>query len=86
VALTRHRENVTLFVATETARDLGQLARQMARLDESRAASQFHAVENPEPSRSPSLAARRARSKKPRLAVAHRPVPQKVGRRTWCER
>ena len=41
VALTRHRQNVTLFVATETARDLGQLARQMARVDDCRAASQF---------------------------------------------
>ena len=60
VALTRHRENVTLFVATETARDLGQLARQMARIDETRAASQFHAVENPAPSPTRSLAERRA--------------------------
>jgi Ti-type conjugative transfer relaxase TraA len=42
VALTRHRENVSLFVATETARDLGQLARQMARIDETRSASQFY--------------------------------------------
>jgi ATP-dependent exoDNAse (exonuclease V) alpha subunit len=41
VALTRHRENVTLFVATETAGNLGQLARQMARVDDCRAASQF---------------------------------------------
>ena len=41
VALTRHRDNVKLFVATETARDLGQLARQMARVDDCRAASQF---------------------------------------------
>jgi ATP-dependent exoDNAse (exonuclease V) alpha subunit len=41
VALTRHRDSVTLFVATRTARDLGQLARQMARIDETRSASQF---------------------------------------------
>ena len=48
VALTRHRNDVTLFVATETARDLGQLARQMARVEDTRAASQFYAAEYPE--------------------------------------
>jgi Ti-type conjugative transfer relaxase TraA len=31
VALTRQRQSATIFAATETARDLGQLARQMAR-------------------------------------------------------
>ena len=46
VALTRHRENVSLFVATETARDLGQLARQLARVDDTRSASQFHASDD----------------------------------------
>ena len=61
VALTRHRENVTLFVATRTARDLGQLARQMARIDDCRAASQFHTQENPEPGAPVDLAERRAR-------------------------
>ena len=60
VALTRHRENVTLFVATETASDLGRLARQMARVDDCRAASQFHTQENPEPGVPVDLAARRA--------------------------
>ena len=60
VALTRHRENVTLFVATETASDLGRLARQMARVDDRRAASQFHAQENPEPGVRVDLTARRA--------------------------
>ena len=60
VALTRHRENVTLFVATETASDLGRLARQMARVDDCRAASQFHAQENPEPGAPVDLAERRA--------------------------
>ncbi len=47
VALTRHRQDVSLFVATETARDLGQLARQMARVDDCRAASQFIADDLP---------------------------------------
>jgi Ti-type conjugative transfer relaxase TraA len=61
VALTRHRQDVTLFVATETAQNLGQLARQMARVDDCRAASQFHAQENPEPGAPVDLAERRAR-------------------------
>jgi Ti-type conjugative transfer relaxase TraA len=60
VALTRHRENVTLFVATETASDLGRLARQMGRVDDCRAASQFHAQENPERGAPVDLAERRA--------------------------
>jgi Ti-type conjugative transfer relaxase TraA len=60
VALTRHRENVTLFVAMNTVRDLGNLARQMARIEETRSASQFHAQENPEPPPA-DLAERRAR-------------------------
>jgi Ti-type conjugative transfer relaxase TraA len=42
VAATRHRHETALFVARDTARDLDQLARQMGRVDEQRAASQFH--------------------------------------------
>src|SRR6185312_3247425 len=42
VALTRHRDKAELFVATNTAADLQQLARQVARVDERRAASQFN--------------------------------------------
>jgi Ti-type conjugative transfer relaxase TraA len=42
VALTRHRDKAELFVATNTARDVTQLARQMARVDDRRAASQFY--------------------------------------------
>jgi hypothetical protein len=45
VALTRHREHTTVFVARETAADLDQLARQMARADDRRVASQFHREE-----------------------------------------
>ncbi len=41
VALTRHRDKAELFVATNTAKDLKTLARQMARVDERRAASHF---------------------------------------------
>jgi hypothetical protein len=41
VALTRHRDKAELFVARNTAADLKQLARQMARVDDRRAASSF---------------------------------------------
>lgn len=41
VALTRHRDSAELFVATNTAANVATLARQMARVDERRAASQF---------------------------------------------
>ena len=46
VALTRHREKAELFVARNTAADLKQLARQMARTDERRAASMFYRAAN----------------------------------------
>lgn len=42
VALSRHRDKAELFVARNTARDINQLARQMARTDDRRAASMFH--------------------------------------------
>jgi hypothetical protein len=42
VALTRHREQTALFVARNTAKDVRELARQMSRTDERRAASMFH--------------------------------------------
>ena len=52
VALSRHRETTTLFVARDVASDVRQLARQMARLEECRAASQFfHAGGRPGPVR-----------------------------------
>jgi hypothetical protein len=79
VALTRHRENVTLFVATETASDLGRLARQMARVDDCRAASQFHAQENPEPGALVDLVARRAQVEEAaacRRSLCHSPMPR----------
>src|SRR5262249_46722192 len=44
VALTRHRDKVALFVARNTAKDMTELARQMARTDDRRAASQFMSV------------------------------------------
>jgi Ti-type conjugative transfer relaxase TraA len=42
VALTRHRESTELFVARGTAKDVKELARQVARTDETRAAAMFH--------------------------------------------
>jgi ATP-dependent exoDNAse (exonuclease V) alpha subunit len=49
VALTRHRDKTDLFVARNTAKDLAELARQMARTDERRAASMFYPEEKIEP-------------------------------------
>lgn len=62
VALTRHREDVKLFVATETAGNLGQLARQMARVDDTRSASQFHVSDQPGPAKPINKAERRQRA------------------------
>jgi ATP-dependent exoDNAse (exonuclease V) alpha subunit len=42
VALTRHRDKAELYVARNTAKDVKELARQMARVDDRRAASMFH--------------------------------------------
>jgi Ti-type conjugative transfer relaxase TraA len=49
VALTRHRENLTLFAAMNTSRDLGYLARQMGRIEDTRSASQFVPETDAEP-------------------------------------
>jgi Ti-type conjugative transfer relaxase TraA len=46
VALTRHREQTDLFVATNTAEDLKALAKQVARQEETRAASMFHQLDH----------------------------------------
>jgi Ti-type conjugative transfer relaxase TraA len=51
VALTRHRHKTELFAARNTAPDVKQLARQMARVDERRAASHFQASHATEPVR-----------------------------------
>lgn len=51
VALTRHREKAELFVARNTAEDLKQLSRQMARVEDRRAASHFHTSGEPAPVR-----------------------------------
>ena len=42
VALTRHRDKAELFASYDVAEDLKQLARQMARVDDRRAASAFY--------------------------------------------
>ena len=51
VSLTRHRDKAELFVARNTAPDVKQLARQMARTDDRRAASMFHHAEDLGPAR-----------------------------------
>jgi ATP-dependent exoDNAse (exonuclease V) alpha subunit len=51
VALTRHREKAELFVARNTAPDVTHLARQMARVDDRRAASHFYPKEDTGPVR-----------------------------------
>ena len=51
VALTRHREQTDLFVATNTAEDLKALAKQVARQEENRAASAFYQLDGIEPVR-----------------------------------
>jgi hypothetical protein len=51
VALTRHRDKAELFVARNTAPDLKQLARQMARVDDRRAASRFYQADERSPVR-----------------------------------
>lgn len=48
VALTRHRDKAEMFVATNTAPNLQRLARQMARVDDRRAASQFFSKRTPD--------------------------------------
>jgi hypothetical protein len=45
VALTRHRDKAELFVGRDVAADVKQLGRQMARVDNRRAASHYHRVE-----------------------------------------
>jgi hypothetical protein len=51
VALTRHRDKAALFVAKNTAPDVKQLARQMARVEQRRAASHFHTSQGAQPVR-----------------------------------
>lgn len=47
VALSRHRQKAELFVARDIARDVRQLSRQMGRIEERRAASQFYVAGQP---------------------------------------
>jgi ATP-dependent exoDNAse (exonuclease V) alpha subunit len=71
VALTRHREKAELFVAEATAADVTTLARQMARVDERRAASHFHLVDQIPPA-SPAIDVAPSRVQKPKPAA---PLP-----------
>ena len=51
VALTRHKDKTELFVARNTAKDLKELAQQVARQEEKRAASAFYQLDLVEPVR-----------------------------------
>jgi Ti-type conjugative transfer relaxase TraA len=74
VALTRQRQSATIFAATETARDLGQLARQMAR-GEVRSASLAWATRDELPEELRATAETRAL----RRATARRGATQRPG-------
>jgi ATP-dependent exoDNAse (exonuclease V) alpha subunit len=56
VALTRHRHKTALFVARDTAADLPELTRQIARVEENRAASHFLTPESVLPAHEPATA------------------------------
>jgi Ti-type conjugative transfer relaxase TraA len=76
VGLTRHRDKTELFVARNTAPDIKTLARQMARTDDRRAASQFHPQQEIGPVRplSPKEIHARFSSWEPRPAAHAPPV------------
>jgi DNA transposition AAA+ family ATPase len=69
VALTRHRDKTELFVATNTAADAKQLARQMARVDDRRAASHFSPIEYGRDRRVLEQPARETGAEKPRERI-----------------
>ena len=76
VALTRHRDKAELFVASNTAADLKQLARQMARVDDRRAASHFHQADEREPVRPLTPRELAARFSDPAISAKSRTNPR----------
>ena len=56
VALTRHSSKTQMFVSRDTAADMNELAWQMARIDDRRAASHFREAEKPVITREPDSA------------------------------
>jgi hypothetical protein len=80
VAWTRHKDKAELFASHDVAKDVKQLARQMARVDDRRAASHFHQVGAPVPV--PELAVRDL--PKPEVAT-WKPEPTIVRPADWAE-
>jgi hypothetical protein len=80
VALTRHRDKAELFVATNTAKDVTVLARQMARVDDRRAAVQFgtDAVRPPVRPVTPKELAAELGGTVPRQAPGQEPRPEQA--------
>ena len=74
VALSRHRDRMTLFVAKAAAADISQLAKQMARRDERRAASHFVADRDLGPEAVPVRPQPRSSAPKATPARVARPV------------
>jgi Ti-type conjugative transfer relaxase TraA len=91
VALTRHRDQTSLFVARNTAEDVKQLSRQMARVDDRRAASHFHAQgQEPAPVRPPSVGELKADLERltadisQKLGEQAKPTPDRTGFEHWA--
>jgi AAA domain-containing protein len=73
VALTRHRDQAEVFVARNTAPNLKELARQMARVDNRKAASHFYQSGDDSSERTASEGAAKAETGKPVREFADRP-------------
>jgi Ti-type conjugative transfer relaxase TraA len=93
VGLTRHRDATALFVARNTAEDVKQLARQMARVDDRRAASHFH-TQGEEPAPVPPPRAGELKAELDRLMgdisrqlgeKAKTPAPARSGFENWAD-
>jgi ATP-dependent exoDNAse (exonuclease V) alpha subunit len=80
VALTRHRENTALFVARETAADVGELSWQMARLEDRRAATHFLQSESL-PSGAQSRATLKQAFSEAKLILTGKEIPAPVTKR-----
>jgi hypothetical protein len=73
VALTRHRDQAQVFVARNTAPNLKELARQMARVDNRKAASHFYRSGDDNSEQAASEGAAKAETSKPVRESAGRP-------------
>lgn len=71
VALTRHRDKAEVFVARNTAPNLKELARQMARVDNRKAASHYYQSGDDNSERAASQGASQAEMRKPEASQTH---------------